>query len=199
MFLRELLAAWRTAGTIDDLPDTVETLMTARIDSLPPADRAVLRSAAVLGVSFDPELLSAVLEDRAAPARDDPTWQRLAGLLSRDALGWCRFANVLIRDAAYEGLTFRRRRAMHAAVGDRILASGPAAVDQQTELLALHYFHAQAWEETWRFARIAAERAQAKYANTEAERFYGQALEAAHRLPAIDDLELARVAERRCS
>jgi class 3 adenylate cyclase/tetratricopeptide (TPR) repeat protein len=196
MFLRELLAAWRRAGTIDDLPDTVETLMTARIDGLPPADRAVLRSAAVLGVAFDPGLLDAVLDDRAAPADDDPIWRRLAGLISRDERGRYRFANVLIRDAAYEGMTFRRRREMHAAVGERILASGPAAVDEQTELLALHFFHAQRWEETWRFARIAAERAQAKYANSEAERFYGQALEAANRLPAIDDFELARVAER---
>ena len=79
MFLRELLAAWRRAGTIDDLPDTVETLMTARIDGLPPADRAVLRSAAVLGSRSIPGSSSRPRRPRGA-GEDDPIWRRLAGL-----------------------------------------------------------------------------------------------------------------------
>ncbi|MGH2785131.1 MAG: adenylate/guanylate cyclase domain-containing protein [Actinomycetota bacterium] len=195
MFLRELVGAWRSGGTIDDLPDTVETLMTARIDALPQSDRAILRAASVLGIAFDPGLIPAVLDGRELTG-SDPVWERLGEFLSRDDRGWIRFANVLIRDAAYEGLTYRRRRAMHAAVGERIIASGPAAVDGQTELLALHFFHAQRWGETWRFARIAGERAQAKYANAEAARFFGQALEAANRLPDLDAFELAQVAER---
>ncbi|HJR18270.1 MAG TPA: adenylate/guanylate cyclase domain-containing protein, partial [Actinomycetota bacterium] len=192
LFLRELINAWRSAGSVEHLPDSVETLMAARIDNLPPSDRDVLRSAAVLGTAFDGALLPAVLSDDAAA--DDRVWRRLSEFIRRDARGWYRFTNVLIRDAAYEQLTYRRRAALHAAVGDWILARG-RGIEEQTELLALHFFHAQRWEDTWRFARRAGELAKSKYANVEAARFFAQALEAAKRLSGRDATEQANCAE----
>lgn len=190
-FLRELVRAWGVARSIEDLPDRVETLMAARIDRLPPADKNVLRAAAVLGTAFDGALLSAVLEEPVAD--DDAIWQRLSPYLSRDARGWYRFSNVLIRDAAYEQLTYRRRQALHAAVGESILRAG--APVEQAELLALHFFYAQRWPETWRFARIAGERAKDKYANVEAARFFEQSCEAARRMRGVDAHELATLME----
>ena len=192
LFLRELLGAWRNARSVEDLPDSVETLMAARIDRLPPADRNFLRAAAVLGTAFDGTLLPAVLAGDA-PAGDDPIWLRLGEYIRRDAGGWYRFANVLIRDAAYEQLTYRRREALHAAVGETILEAG--ALVEQAELLALHFFHAHRWPETWRFARVAGERAKEKYANVEAARFMERALEAARKLRGVEPAELAALME----
>lgn len=191
LFLRELLDAWRTARSIQDLPDSVETLMAARLDRLPPADRDIVRAAAVLGTVFDGALLPSVLD--APVVDDDPVWLRLSPYLIRDARGWFRFTNVLIRDAAYEQLTYRRRQALHGAVGETILRSG--APVEQAELLALHFFHAQRWPETWRFARLAGDRAKEKYANAEASRFYEQASEAARRMRGVDAAELATLME----
>ncbi|MGH2725757.1 MAG: ATP-binding protein, partial [Actinomycetota bacterium] len=191
LFLRELLNAWRTARSIEDLPDSVETLMAARLDRLPPKDRDIVRAAAVLGTAFDGALLPSVLE---APVADgDPVWRRLSPYLARDHRGWFRFTNVLIRDAAYEQLTYRRRQALHAAVGETILLAG--APVEQSELLALHFFHAQRWPETWRFARLAGDRAKEKYANAEAARFYEQANEAARRMRGVNAHELAALME----
>lgn len=190
-FLRELMQAWRVARSIDDLPDRVETLMAARIDGLPHGDRNVVRAASVLGTAFDGALLPAVL-DEPIPG-DDPIWQRLSAFLVRDARGWFRFTNVLIRDAAYEQLTYRRRHALHAAVGETILKAGAPA--EQAELLALHFFHAQRWPETWRFARVAGDLAKEKYANVEAARFMERALEAARKLRGVAPADLAALME----
>ncbi|TMK97434.1 MAG: hypothetical protein E6G40_08340 [Actinobacteria bacterium] len=54
LFLRELVSAARSAGSVAALPDTVEGLMTSQIDRLHPADRTLLRTASVLGTSFSP-------------------------------------------------------------------------------------------------------------------------------------------------
>ena len=52
LFLRELASVGEKTEDAEDLPDTVETLVATRIDQLAPGDRALLRWASVLGVSF---------------------------------------------------------------------------------------------------------------------------------------------------
>ena len=87
--------------------------MTAQIDRLTPGDRALLRQAAVLGRSFDEALLAPTAgpPGRVAGRRH---LARLARFLEHDAKGTVRFRHALIRDAAYEGLPYRRRRELHA-------------------------------------------------------------------------------------
>ncbi len=50
LFMRELVVA--PAGA-EALPETVETLITSRIDTLDPGDRLLLRYASVIGARFD--------------------------------------------------------------------------------------------------------------------------------------------------
>ncbi len=52
LFLRELLEAYRASRSIEELPDTLEPLLASQVDRLDPADRSILRAAAVLGVRF---------------------------------------------------------------------------------------------------------------------------------------------------
>src|SRR4029450_10929234 len=86
-----------------------------------------------------------------------------------------------MREAAYEGLPYRRRRQLHADVGSAILAS---AGDEQehAELLSLHFYLASDFEQAWCHSMIAAERAEAAYANIEASRFFRRAITAGRRL-----------------
>ena len=50
-FLRELVAIATSSG--DDLPESVERVVAARIDALTPRERLDLRTASVLGVSAE--------------------------------------------------------------------------------------------------------------------------------------------------
>ena len=52
LFALELLHALRDEGSLDTLPQSVEGLITARIDRLAPDDRALLRQVSVLGGGF---------------------------------------------------------------------------------------------------------------------------------------------------
>ncbi len=72
LFLRELASVGEKTDEAEELPETVEALVATRIDQLGPGDRALLRWASVLGVSFSASLIADVLED-------DPLGRRWLG------------------------------------------------------------------------------------------------------------------------
>ena len=73
LFLQEL-ASPEEAEQVEELPETVESLVATRIDRLAPADRALLRWASVFGVSFS------WLPDRRCARRRLDRRRRLRGL-----------------------------------------------------------------------------------------------------------------------
>lgn len=193
LFLRELVAGAANAESLGDLPDSVEAVIAARIDRLHPVERNVLRRASVLGRAFPVTHLRAVLDDPSL--EDDELWARLESLIVRNADGTLSFTHALIRDSAYDGLPYRLRRTLHARTGDTIRALAGDFVEDQAELLSLHYFHAHRYDEARSFSLVAAERARAVYANVEAAEFYDRAIGSARQLPGVDPVELATITE----
>ncbi|MRX42210.1 AAA family ATPase [Agromyces sp. Q22] len=196
LFLLELLQVLRADAAVDYLPQSVEGLIGARIDRLPPADRNLLRRLAVLGTGFRQEHIPAVLGSAAAePSRQVKTLRRLGGFLSVDASGWVQFQHSLIRDVAYAGLPFKTRRELHAHVGDAIAGSSADHPSGQVELLSIHYSEAHRWPEAWASSREAGERAKEIYANLEAATFYRRALNASRYVPDLAPAQVADVSE----
>ncbi|MDQ1466732.1 MAG: hypothetical protein QOH10_1147 [Actinomycetota bacterium] len=194
LFLTELLAVAHEAGSVGALPDSIEGLVTAQVDRLPPRRRTLLRCAAVLGRSFERAELDALIEGELPPT-DEQTWNELSDFINVESATRCRFRHALIRDAAYEELSFRRRRELHARAARRLEASLGEHPEAEAELLSLHYFNARAFPETWRYARIAGARARAKFANVDAAVLFERALSAARQLPEVEPLEVAEVWE----
>jgi predicted ATPase len=191
LFLQELLQAARGAGSVEGLPDSIEGMITAEIDRLANADRRVLRYASVLGMTFDAGVVEELLDADEGGAGERYPWQRLAQFVDDEGAGRFRFRHALMRDAAYEGLPFRRRRELHARVGDAIFSSAGDAVHEHAELLSLHFFLAGDFDPAWRYSTLAAERAEAAFANIEASRFLRRAIEAGRRLRVPSDELLA--------
>ena len=128
-FVRELarhLVERRDAA--GHVPDSVSDVVLARVARLSARSAEVLRSASVLGESFDLE----VLEQLNSPndlldALDEAA---AAGLLEDGAGGRYRFAHTLTRDAIYDGIGAGRRSDLHrraAAALERVhgLEPGP--------------------------------------------------------------------------
>jgi class 3 adenylate cyclase/tetratricopeptide (TPR) repeat protein len=197
LFVQELVAATLDSEQgLEALPESVEGVVTSRIDNLAPADRALLRWASVLGASFSSELVARVLEDDPDAALDSESWDRLGEFVERDphVAGTFQFRHALIRDAAYEGLSFRRRRELHARVAEVV---GETATDEGevAETLSLHFSLADRHEEAWRFSLLAAERARAKFANADAAELYRRALAAAPSVESLTPAEVGRAWE----
>ena len=191
-FLTELLAAARAPGGAGELPDSVEALMIAEIDRLSPGDRRVLRCASVIGASFARDLLDSCL---GTERPESDVWNRLAELVVRDEDGRLRFRHALIRDAAYEGLPYRRRRELHGLVGETLERLAGSRPEDEAEHLSLHFFHAHDFDRAWRYSRVAGERAQAIYANVEAAAFFERALAAGKHVGEASRDDLAAISE----
>src|SRR5205814_7901867 len=146
LFLQELASPEEAVDESEQLPETVEALVATRIDRLAPGDRALLRWASVLGPSFSGVVIRDVLEDDPTAAADSEAWDRLAEFVERDpdVPNGFRFRHALIRDAAYEGLSYRRRRELHGRVAE--------VLEQRQgdpELLSPHFDRAERADETW--------------------------------------------------
>jgi class 3 adenylate cyclase/tetratricopeptide (TPR) repeat protein len=192
LFLRELLAAARRAGGIEGLPDTVEATITSQIDTLSVADRRLLRHASVLGQRFTGQLVDDLFDDgaHAGPV----TWRRLSEFVVQEDDGAYRFRHALIRDAAYEGLAYKRRRELHRRAGEAIERQR-SSEDDELDLLALHFFHGRMHDKAWSYSRRAADAAQTKFAMVEATEHLERALDAAPGVSGIEVEELAGVFE----
>ena len=107
LFLEQLL---RHAEEHDgsSVPGSVQSLVQARLDRLPPLDRSALQAASVLGQRFDRDALCHLL------GQPDYAPERLGQhLLVRPQGEAFLFSHALIRDAVYDSLLRSRRRTLH--------------------------------------------------------------------------------------
>ena len=130
-FLEEILAMTGEGG--ERVPETVQGVIAARIDLLPPEAKRVLQCAAVIGRRFTPVQLAVL-----AGAQDlGRTLRRLAerGFTYTEPGGGQAFKHALIRDVAYESIARRERARLHLQLA-RFLENDPV-VSRQT--VATHY------------------------------------------------------------
>jgi class 3 adenylate cyclase/tetratricopeptide (TPR) repeat protein len=190
LFLLELAHARREVGSLDAIPGSLEDLIGARIDRLAPADRTLLRHAAVLGDRFSPKLFDRTLgASFSSPVR----WDHLADFIVTDQ-GELRFTHDLVRRVAYAGLPFRRRRELHLRIASALVPRGEPD-DARLGLLALHFDGSGDHSMAWKYNRLAGDRARANYATVEAAAFYDRAISNARDAAEVGDGELAEVYE----
>ncbi len=128
-FLIEELARAVAQGRGAELPETVLATAQARLETLSPAHRRVLRAAAVLGDSLSDAGLAALLVDLTEEERR----ARVAELVREDILeadatepGRWRFRQALLRDASYASLTAQDKKLAHALAAKWLEARGAA-------------------------------------------------------------------------
>jgi class 3 adenylate cyclase/tetratricopeptide (TPR) repeat protein len=192
LFAIELADAARQHGSADALADSVESLVTSKIDTLPARDRLLLREASVLGAVVDVDLLAEALEDDGI--LDPVRWQPLEDFVVHDA-PVMRFRHAIHQNVAYEGLSYRRRRDMHARAARAIRHRFADQADSMASLLSTHYYRAGDNGAAWEFSVKAGDEARGKFANVEAGEFYTRALDAARTLSSVDAAAVATVAE----
>jgi predicted ATPase/class 3 adenylate cyclase len=179
LFLESLISAADPSGSVEDLPSSVQELVTTQIDQLSPGDRALLRHASVLGMRFeavDLQRLTTGTSSTPTPA----TFDRLREFLVQDSATLLRFRHAMFRDVAYEGLPYRRRQRLHQEVGTAI-EQGVLAGQQGPEALSMHFFHARDFDRAWRYSCTAGHRALETYANHDATEFFRRAIESERR------------------
>jgi class 3 adenylate cyclase/tetratricopeptide (TPR) repeat protein len=150
LFAEALIAriAEEGADASAELPDTLQGLLAARLDSLEPAERQLLCHASVAGRSFSADALACV-----SPETSVDLARAIASLREKNliALGDDRgeegerelvFTHALIRDVAYEMLPKAVRARKHAEVGAFIERRAADRGEGAVALLAEHFARA---------------------------------------------------------
>jgi class 3 adenylate cyclase/tetratricopeptide (TPR) repeat protein len=176
------------AKPVEDIqvPATVQVVLTARIDRLPPEEKRLLQSASVIGKDVPFALLQAVADLADADLR-----RGLASLQAAEFLYEARFfpdveytfKHALTHEVAYGGLLHERRRALHARVVEVIERLWPDRLAEHAERLAHHAMRGEAWDRALFHARQAGAKAASRSLHREAVAYFEQALAAVDHLP----------------
>ena len=180
--------AYRLTQPLDTLqvPATVQALLAARIDRLPPEDKRLLQTAAVIGTEVPWALLQAI-----ADMSDEALYRSLAQLQAAELLYETSlfpepaytFKHALTHEVAYGGLLQERRRFLHARIVEALEALAGDRLDDQVERLAQHALRGEVWQKALAYGRQAGDKARTRSAYREAVVCYEQALAALEHLP----------------
>ena len=142
---------YRLAQPLDSLqvPATVQAVLAARIDRLPPEEKRLLQTAAVVGTEVPFALLRAI-----ADLPEDALHRGLAHLQAAEFLYETRlfpepeytFKHALTHEVAYGSLLLERRRGLHARLVEALEALAPERVAEQVERLAHHALRGEVWD-----------------------------------------------------
>jgi class 3 adenylate cyclase len=124
------------------IPDNVQAIVSARVDSRPELERSLLQTAAVIGREF----AASVLQHVAGLATDvvSAALHRLstAGLIyepAGQAIGGFAFRHPMVQEVTYHSLTSDRRRALHASVAADLEKSLTDPGGAQAGFIAYHF------------------------------------------------------------
>jgi len=182
LFLSELVRLMRKTGDVDQLPASLDGVVSTDIDSLAPSSRRVLMYVAVLGMSFR----RSVVEELLGPEQidlDDVTLENLSRFIEPDGEDRLRFRHAVVHDVVYESLSYKRRKELHARAAEIIQRLAGDDTHSVAGSLAMHFSVSGDHRKALDYSVIAGDKAKAAYANTDAVRHYGRAIEAARQTP----------------
>ncbi|HEY7350350.1 MAG TPA: adenylate/guanylate cyclase domain-containing protein [Ktedonobacterales bacterium] len=141
------------------IPDSIQGVLAARIDLLPPTEKRVLQHAALAGRTFwkgalanlsqeiSPEALDLALESLVRKDFIGENERPTGILIERDVQ--YSFNHVLVRDVAYASVPRTRRAREHARMAEWLERIAAGRIEGFIELLAYHYHQAiVAWSQT---------------------------------------------------
>jgi DNA-binding SARP family transcriptional activator len=142
-FIEELVTQVRAGGDAVAIPDSVQAVLAARIDCLPPLEKHALQAASVIGRTFWREPVRELLGD-ALPnfeLLEEHDFVRPRGRSSFEGMRELTFKHALTREVAYASLPHARRLRLHASFA-RWLEDFGGGRDEHAALLAHHYAEA---------------------------------------------------------
>jgi predicted ATPase/DNA-binding CsgD family transcriptional regulator len=194
-FAEELLRNWRDAGALNQTEHGRWTLTTAQAPALPPGIAgavrqrlarlrpetvALLRTAAILGRTFDSALLAEVVGQDVEAVEESLREAAQASLFNSATTGAesaYTFSHDKIRESLYDDMTRARRQRLHGFVGHALEARSLPPDAQRLTELAYHFSHSGDRMRGADYAQRAAQLAMAAYAPEEALAHYRTVIE----------------------
>ncbi|MEW6296360.1 MAG: adenylate/guanylate cyclase domain-containing protein [Thermodesulfobacteriota bacterium] len=180
-------AGWKPVPTTHlHLPPTVQAVLTSRIDRLPPEEKELLQTLAVIGKEFSLGLLKQVVDQP-----EDALQRRLAHLREAEFIyehpafpePEYVFKHALTQEVAYTSLLQERRKILHERAARAIETSFPSRLEDHYSELAAHYSRSGNTQKAVDYLQRAGQQATQRSAHAEAIAHLTAALELLASLP----------------
>jgi tetratricopeptide (TPR) repeat protein len=158
------------ASPIIQVPATVQAVLAARIDRLPPEEKQLLESAAVIGKDVPLALLLAITDRGEASVGRDLVHLQAAEFLYERRLfpdPEYTFKHALTHEVTYGSLLQNRRRALHARILGAIERLYPDRIGEHVDRLAYHALRAELKDKAVTYFRQAGAKAMGRCAYRE--------------------------------
>lgn len=160
-------------------PDTIRGVIMARVDRLDEPAKQVLKTASVIGRSFNYRILRAVADnDHLDRSLDELAQMELIRERRRLPELEYAFKHILIQEAVYDSVLLRRRRELHRGIGEAIEALHENRLEESYGVLAYHFARAEDWKKAQDYLFKAGDQAGKMAADAEALAHYERAVEA---------------------
>ena len=148
LYAEEYVRMVEAGGATGSVPETLQGVVTARLDGLPEDEKLLLHAAAVLGKVFWTDALAALvpgepwLLDERLHALERKEFVRRERRSAVEGAQQYAFVHALVRDAAYAQMPRAERSRRHRAAAEWILALSPDRSQDRAEMLVHHLLQA---------------------------------------------------------
>ncbi|MEW6268520.1 MAG: AAA family ATPase, partial [Thermodesulfobacteriota bacterium] len=166
------------------IPDTVQDVLTARIDRLADEARHAIQVASVIGREFALRLLERIT-DAGEQVRAQLDELRSVELIYEKEVHpelAYMFKHALTHDVAYRSVVSERRKALHRTIGLAIEELYADRLEEHYETLAHHFARAEEWERALAYHERAVDKAAERHATHAVVQHCQEALAIAERL-----------------
>ena len=191
----ELLLEENDEWTIEDtnvkLSNSINAILTARIDRLSKMVKETVKAAAVIGREFEIPILNEVMKSQSDFNQGNPTAlvheqvktaERGQIWLAMNELRYI-FRHSLLREAVYSMQLRTRLQQLHQLIGEAIERIYHESIEERYVDLAFHFEQADDFNKTCEYLRKAADYARRNFQNQQALEYYEKLLKKLGRQP----------------
>lgn len=173
------------------VPTTVQDLVMARVDALPPTAKEILRIGSVIAREFSFDLI------RRVTRLPEKALRPYLALLQEVELLYERghsphttyvFNHALTSEVVYNGLLSAKKREIHERVAEATEEIYHESLDEHSEILAEHYIQGENMEKGAHFAGLASKKAEKAGALNDAVAYARKAVACLEKLPPRRDI-----------
>jgi len=175
------------SGKASDIqvPDTIQGIISARMDRLEDNLKRTMQVASVIGRDFAFRILQTITGMREELKSYLLNLQGLEFIYEKNLFPELEyiFKHALTQEVAYNSLLHKRRKEIHEKIGKALEELYPDRLEEFYEMLGYHYSRSDNFGKACHYLKLSGKKAEGKYCSWEAIRFYKEAIDILNKQP----------------
>ena len=178
-----------------EVPDTIQGIISARMDRLDESLKRIMQVASVIGREFAYRILATITGMREDLKGSLLNLQGLEYIYEKQLFPELEyiFKHALTQEVAYNSLLVKRRRGLHEKIGEAIEQVYAERLEEYYGFLAYHYSRSENKQKALEYLDLASRKAARANAFEDAKGYFDQAIEILETLPETEQNQERRI------